>query len=278
MTRILTLMDNSSGPVSTLAEHGLSFYIEHEGQTLLFDTGRSAAFLHNASTLKVNLEKLEAVVLSHAHYDHGGGLRALYEQLESVPPLWTGPCFFDKKYSNEASGLRYLGLDFDESFLSEQEIPQYQVEGSLKKTVKKEILDSVYLINGFARSHTIEKIAPRFVVQRDGKIVEDDFMDEVCLVLDKKDGILVILGCAHPGIMNMLASVLALFQKPLLAVLGGSHLVEADEERRHTSLSYLERLACPLLALGHCTGDSAAKDLRALRAYRPLSVAAEFCI
>lgn len=277
MIRIRTLIENSNGPDGTAAEHGLSFFIERDGTPLLFDTGESGAFMDNARVLGVDLLKASSLVVSHGHYDHGGGVRPLYEQGGFRGPFWTGPGFFDKKWSLDPEGPRYTGVDYDEPFFDSLAAAHETVGAAAGGTAVREVIPGVFAVNGFPRIHSVETPISRFVVDRGGRRVEDDFSDEVCLALPTAEGLVVVLGCAHPGLMNMVDAILAVFGKPLRAVLGGSHLVSADEGRIGATLEFLKESGCALAALGHCTGEAGIGSLAArLPAYRPLSVGAEF--
>ncbi len=277
MVRITTLIENSAGPEGTVAEHGLSFFVERDGQALLFDTGQSGAFLDNARVLRVDVRRAEALVVSHGHYDHSGGLRRLLEGGGFRGPLYTGPGFLDRKWSDEAPAPRYNGVDFDAAYLEERGTCHEQVAAAGEATVIRELLPGVYAVNGFPRIHHQEQPNSRFVVDRATGRVRDDFSDELCLAIDLPEGVAVLLGCAHPGMMNMLAAVQKAFGKQLYAVLGGSHLVEADGDRLNASVAYLARTRCHLAALGHCTGPVGVAALAAgLHCYRPLATGARY--
>lgn len=285
MVKIVTLMENRSGTGTVKAEHGLSFWIQVHGRSVIFDTGKSGDFLYNASLLSVDLASAELLAVSHGHYDHGGGVRSLYEGTSFRGPLWTGPGFFDKKWSDEAPAPRYIGVDFDEVSLRDWAV-EHSVVGSPPDdrgigtqvigtpgigTVVKELLPGLYALSGFPRLHPHERPNPRFVVDRPSGRQEDDFRDELCLVADLPQGLAVFLGCSHPGIMNMLDAVRQTFQRPLYAVFGGSHLADADAPRLKATVEYLESQRIPLVALGHCTGTVAESELeKRLPSFRPL--------
>jgi 7,8-dihydropterin-6-yl-methyl-4-(beta-D-ribofuranosyl)aminobenzene 5'-phosphate synthase len=261
MFRVVTLMENRSGTGTTKAEHGLSFWIQVQGRGALFDTGQSGGFLDNAPLLGVDVAAAELLALSHGHYDHGGGVRSLYEETPFRGPLWTGPDFFDKKWSDEAPAPRFIGVDFDEAYLRFRGVEHFTVgrapgDGGVE-THLKELLPGLYALNGFPRNSPLEYPNPRFVVDRPSGRWEDDFRDELCLVVDLPQGLAVFLGCSHPGIMNMLETARKAFHRPLYAVFGGSHLVDADTPRLSATLEYLEAQQIPLLFLGHCTGPVA---------------------
>jgi 7,8-dihydropterin-6-yl-methyl-4-(beta-D-ribofuranosyl)aminobenzene 5'-phosphate synthase len=270
-------MENSDGVPGTVAEHGLSFLVERDGRAVLFDTGKTGVFVDNARALGVDLSAAEALAVSHGHYDHGGGVRALLERTGFRGPVWTGSGFFDKKWSIDPEGPRYTGVDFDPDFLAAHGCIWNPVSASPDKTVRREILPGLHVVNGFPRLRPIEARNPRFVVDRGGARVNDDFSDEVCLAAEVGGGVAVILGCAHPGLMNMLEAVSTVFGKPIAAVFGGSHLVEADAERIQSTIAFLSGTGCSPAALGHCTGERGSAALAAaLPAFRPLSVGAAF--
>lgn len=260
-----TLKSGGNSP-PLVAEHGLSFYVTKDGRSLIFDTGKSGAIVKNAAELGVDLSQAEALVVSHSHYDHGGGLRALAKEAGFQGPLWTGPGFFDAKWSDESPQPRNLGLDVDQAFLESHGIRCKTLTVNKTGSIQ-EILPDMYILGNFRRTHGEEIIAKRFIVERgqSQKAVSrevDDFRDEIALVIDFKKGLVVIAGCAHPGLMNMLDTAAEVFQKPLYAVFGGSHLVEAEEERIIKTREYLKKSGAALIALGHCTGPTAYDKLR----------------
>ncbi len=250
--KITTLIENSPGEHKGLiSEHGLSFYIEKDSHTILFDTGQSDAFLQNALQLKLDLSKVNDVVLSHGHYDHSGGLRSL-TQLTTHFRLTVGQGFFHEKYGENNNSTEYLGNSFDEKFLKEKEI-SYR----FTNTNITELTTDVYVVTNFPRIHKDEIINPRFSLFKDGSFQPDPFSDEVLLTLDSSDGLVLLLGCSHPGMKNMVKFATKILGRPLYAILGGTHLVESDEKSMGLSMDFLNSNNLKAVGVSHCTGKPA---------------------
>ena len=236
-------------------EHGISFYIEKDGHKMLFDTGQSGTFIENTKQLQIDLSDLEYVILSHGHYDHSGGFRALTGIAKKFN-LIVGEGFFDEKYGYKNSSYEFLGNNFDEKFLLEREIPYRFVKNDIN-----EILPGIYVITNFPRVHKDEVINERFKILKDGSFVSDPFDDEVLVAVDTPEGLAVLLGCSHPGMKNMLDAARNLLGKPLYAVLGGTHLIEAKEQSLELSLDYLNNSEIKVVGVSHCTGEKAMSRL-----------------
>jgi 7,8-dihydropterin-6-yl-methyl-4-(beta-D-ribofuranosyl)aminobenzene 5'-phosphate synthase len=256
--KITTLIENGQGEHLTLkTEHGLSFLIEKDNHSILFDTGQSSNFLFNAAELRLDISAVTHVVLSHGHYDHSGGLRSLV-RVHTDFELLLGPGFFGEKYGVRNGSYEFLGNNFDENFLAAENISYRFVGNQLT-----EIVDGVYVINGFARTHADERINPRLVLRRDSGFEPDLFEDEVLVAVDTPKGVIVILGCAHPGMKNMIDSVRTLLGRPVYAVLGGTHLVEASLESLEKSIGYLSDETFQAVGVSHCSGRKAMDILEA---------------
>jgi len=256
LIRITTLIENSPGEhLALLSEHGLSFCIETGKNTVLFDTGQSGSFISNAEQLRIDLSRVDHVVLSHGHYDHSGGLRSL-SGLTRKFNLVVGKGFFEEKYAEHNGRHEYLGNNFDRKFLDEQHIHYEELQQPIQ-----EIVPGVHVLGTFPRIHQDETIKDRFKLMKDGVLVYDHFDDEVMLVLDTQKGLVAILGCSHPGMRNMLDAAKERLGKPLYAVLGGTHLVEATPGCMGASLEYLHSSGIKVIGVSHCTGAGAMKVL-----------------
>lgn len=256
--KITTLIENSPGEHKALkTEHGISFFIEKDGHRLLFDTGQSGTFIENAEQLRVDLSSLEYVVISHGHYDHSGGVRALAEITTNFE-LIMGQGFFEEKYGFKNGRYEYLGNNFDEDFLRSQQIRYRFVDQALT-----ELVPGVYVVTQFPRKHQDEVINPRFKLMKNGQMQPDPFNDEVLVAVDTPKGLIVLLGCSHPGMKNMLDATIELLGRPVHGVLGGTHLVEASDSSLIKSLDYLNSDDLEYIGVSHCTGDAAMQNLAA---------------
>ena len=251
MVKITALMDDRPGADPRLvAEHGLSFFVEYGEKRILFDCGTSGNTVRNAEMLGIDLKDVDAVVLSHGHYDHARGYRTLLEEGLGSDRLFTGPGFFRKKWSKNERGLRDLSAGFGPKLLEEKNILHEEVPG------ERELFPGVRLFCGFPRVHSFEKIPERFVLEQDGESVPDDFADEICMTLKVDGGLLVLVGCAHPGILNMVSHIADKTGEKILGVFGGTHLVDAEEERIRRTVRELCGLGLETLGLSHCSGDA----------------------
>ena len=254
--RITTLIENSPGEHLALkSEHGLSFFIEKDTHSILFDTGQSSGFLSNAAELRLDVGSVSHLILSHGHYDHSGGLRSLVAR-HSGFRLLVGNGFFDEKYAARNGAYEFLGNNFDEEFLVRNTIEYAVVDAPLT-----EIVDGIFIVSGFHHSHLDEQISPRFVLRKDGHFVPDTFRDEVLVAVDSPRGLIVLLGCAHPGMQNMIDTVKSRIDRPIYGILGGTHLVEASTESMKSSVEYLSDETLQIVGVSHCTGAKAMEIL-----------------
>jgi 7,8-dihydropterin-6-yl-methyl-4-(beta-D-ribofuranosyl)aminobenzene 5'-phosphate synthase len=254
--QITTLIENSPGEHHGLkAEHGLSFHIAIGAHRILFDTGQSGAFIENAAQLRVDLQQLTHVVLSHGHYDHSGGLQDL-AALTTDFELIMGDGFFAEKFGFVNGSYEYLGNSFDEAFLRRKNISYRFITQAVS-----EFVPGVHVVTQFPRRHEDEVINSRFKVRINDELVHDRFTDEILLAVDTPKGLIILLGCSHPGLKNMLDAAANLLGRPIYAIMGGTHLVEASTASLSSSLQYLQDHNIEHIGVSHCTGQAAMSRL-----------------
>lgn len=250
MIRITALMDDKpSGRRGLTAQHGLSYLVEGEGYRFLFDCGQGAHTWENARNLGASLEHLEGVVLSHGHYDHAGGYRYLIEAGGGSKTLYTGKDFFEPKFSFDGVKYTDLSAGFDREFLASHSICHKEVSALM------ESFPGVYLIGGFPRKNEFERIPSRFHRLTPSGMMPDVFDDEICMALDVGGKLVMLVGCSHPGILNMAEHVRETLGLPICAIFGGAHLAEAEEERIRRTIVRLKEMGLEVFGLSHCSGE-----------------------
>jgi 7,8-dihydropterin-6-yl-methyl-4-(beta-D-ribofuranosyl)aminobenzene 5'-phosphate synthase len=257
--KVTALIENTCCPgvEGVTAEHGLSLYVEHAGTRLLFDTGASGAFADNARRLGVDLAAVDLAVLSHHHYDHGGGLRRFLEINTRAPICLRGPtvadCHFRLRWMK-----RYIGLD---QALLRQHAHRFRFVDE-----RTEITPGATLLTTIERRFPEPRGNRNLYAVREGQRALDDFSHELVLVLHAPDGSVVFTGCSHHGILNMVAAVTQSFpDETIKAVFGGFHLVllppfnfMAGSRTEVEGIAHeLLRSSVQRVYTGHCTGARA---------------------
>ena len=246
MVKLTVLLENTKLPSSRLdAEHGLSFLIETPRMKFVFDTGQSALTWKNAARLGVDLSALDCVVLSHAHYDHAGGCRSMPIK---PPLLYTGKDFWNEKFSIADGGYKHRGAGFTRNDLDTWHVRQ-KVCGE-----RLDLDDDIFLIGAFNRKYPFEAIPTKFVCGVDKH--RDEFNDEICIAVRGREGLTVIVGCSHVGILNIVSTVRSRLNYPVVRVIGGLHLSSASKERVAATMNELKNLGVRELKLCHCSGVS----------------------
>lgn len=256
IAHITVLAENSVKGHGLLAEHGLALWVEVEGQRLLFDTGQGAVLLHNARELGAPLEKTDVVVLSHGHYDHTGGL---VDVLQAAPQarLYAHQAAFEPKYACAADGTsRYIGApSLDAPAVRER------VAGLCRTEQPTEVLPGVFATGEIPRCTEYEDTGGPFFADPECRRA-DPLIDDQALFFDSPRGTVVLLGCAHAGVVNTLRYVRQVTNgKSIYAVLGGMHLVTASRARMNRTVEDLREFDIERLGPAHCTGFAAAAEL-----------------
>ncbi len=252
--RITVLIENTAYKVGLLAEHGLSYWIETDTHKVLFDTGQRYEVLrHNAEQLKCHLSELDAVVLSHGHYDHTGGLPGLLQAMR-IPQMYLHP----------ASLIKHYGRKKDTGLVEDIGVPSGIDEPMLKKHVDEliwtdkptSITDGIHVTGPVPRDTDYEDVGGPFFLDKEAT-QPDPILDDQSIFFNTPLGTVVILGCAHAGVINTLNHVRRLTDnQPIHAVIGGMHLVNASEHRIEQTGRALRELDVQMLVPAHCTGPT----------------------
>lgn len=257
--RITTLIENNPDDKGRLFhEHGLSLFVEVGELKILFDTGKSGKFTQNAQVLNKNLNKLDYCVLSHGHYDHSGGVVTLLKSISNYPQFVIGEDFFNEKYKTmENPEYVYNGNPFEEEFLLKRGIEVIKVSESMKY-----LSDRVVIFHHFSSFTEYEKRNNRFYIKKEEDFIPDDFDDEIAMGVLTSKGLVLIVGCSHVGIINMLKTVNEHLHMPIYAIVGGTHLIEADAERLNETVNELKQMNITQIAVSHCTGEEGIQRLQ----------------
>jgi 7,8-dihydropterin-6-yl-methyl-4-(beta-D-ribofuranosyl)aminobenzene 5'-phosphate synthase len=248
--KITTLVENSisTGLAPLMGEHGLSFFIETENRKILFDTGKGLTLLSNADALGINLKTIDTVVLSHGHYDHAGGLKYLIKRNNSFTVI-AHPQIFDNKLVLRDNKYHSIGIHDDEKIL---------VNSGIKIKLEKEpvsISGKIITTGEIPMETDFEDVEPIFYLDKNGNKTPDTIIDDRSLILDTKKGMVIIFGCAHRGIINTLKYATKLTgNKKVHAILGGLHLMSANDEKLKKIFRCLKDYGIEKMILGHCTG------------------------
>ena len=247
--RIINLIENTQGGRECLAEHGLSFYIETKNLKLLVDAGSTNAFLENAGRLGVDLRLVDTMILSHGHYDHAGGILGFVQVNPTAKILMQSHAGGAYYHQNEKME-KYIGIDPQIMELAQVEL----IEGD------KRIDDGIFLFSGVTGRRLWPAGNRELKVKKGNEFVQDEFVHEQYLVLEENGTKVLISGCAHNGILNILEKYREIYGDDPDAVISGFHMqkksgyTEDDLETIRQIGTELKKMRT-LFYTGHCTGE-----------------------
>jgi len=250
---ITQLVENTAVGPGLLGEHGNAFLIEADGYYLLFDTGQGLTLRHNAKQLDVPIKSIESIVLSHGHYDHMGGLAEALD-MTGLIDIYLHPQALGSKFNRNG---RNIGVPMADEIRNRSLTRQI-----IHTREPTEIIKGIYVTGEIPRTHKIEDTGGPFYLDQELNH-PDSLVDDQALYIETFQGVVVLLGCGHAGVINTLEYIHTLSSsRPIRAVIGGMHLLNATPERLAFTGDALERFSIPYLAPNHCTGLNAICDFK----------------
>jgi 7,8-dihydropterin-6-yl-methyl-4-(beta-D-ribofuranosyl)aminobenzene 5'-phosphate synthase len=246
---VKVLMDNESVSDEFRHEHGLSLYIETGTRRILFDTGASGAFAENAEKMGIDLSTVDFLVISHGHYDHGGGIQRFFELNKKAKAFISRRAFEDHWALKPDGTQKYIGLD--KSILNSGRVvpvEEYHV-----------VDDGIELFSGIGGDRLVPSGNEDLYMEHAEEIKHDDFSHEQDMLITEDGKGILFAGCAHRGIVNIIEEIAVEGNILLEAVIGGFHLYNKSRgtsespEKIDEIGSYL-RASGPMYYTCHCTG------------------------
>jgi 7,8-dihydropterin-6-yl-methyl-4-(beta-D-ribofuranosyl)aminobenzene 5'-phosphate synthase len=257
--KITIICENTVGRRIGLGEHGFSALIETDKGNYLFDTGSGHSVVRNSLELNKDLRTIKNIFLSHGHYDHTGGLPEVLRLKGKVDVHAHPHVFLDRIHVTKENGKetrKFVGLPYKRKYL--------ELLGAnfiLSKDFT-EVEKGVFLTGEVPRKTSFEKPDPLLLSEIDGKTEQDVFSDDQSLILDTEKGLILVLGCAHSGMINIVNYVIDKTGKDnFYAILGGTHLDFLTREQLEESIKALRKVKIEKIGVCHCTGMRAASRL-----------------
>lgn len=249
--KLTILCENSVGrPFGVVGEHGFACLIETESGSVLFDTGQGLGIVGNAHALGKDLSSIRAVALSHGHYDHTGGLPQVLSRTGPVP-VYGHPGIFASRTWSDGAATRFIGLrhrrEYLESLGARFHLSRERVE----------ISPGIYLTGEVPRKSGFEQPDPAMTLHpvEGPPVCPDPIADDQSLVIESSKGLILVLGCAHAGMINIFNHVLRTFNRSrIYTVIGGTHLGFSQPVQFDETLKAIDRYGIEKMGVSHCTG------------------------
>ena len=253
---LTTLGENTASKSGCVAEWGWSIFIQADGINILFDTGAGFAVCRNADTAGIDLKSIDKIVISHAHADHTGGLRDVLNRAAQSEVI-AHPAIWDAKYRIKSTPDKavYNGIPF-----AKQELENLSAFRLSKDPVQ--ITDTILTTGEIPRTSDFENIESHFYVKEQEKFRRDDFPDDRALIFKTDKGLVIVLGCAHRGIINTIRHAQDITgEKTVHTVIGGTHLYPKKKEQVEKTIRALKEIDVQNIGVSHCTGLKASMYL-----------------
>ncbi|MHC9538109.1 MAG: MBL fold metallo-hydrolase [Vulcanimicrobiota bacterium] len=249
----ITILCNNSVKMfcGCIAEHGFSAFVEVDGVNYLFDTGRGFGIVENSLMLNRDLHSIKAIILSHGHSDHCGGLEKVLKYRNTPTPVYAHPAVFSIRYAALGKKIPFVGIPFRREYLESL--------GAEFKTITDftAIADNIFITGEVKRKNSFELPEKNLLVraETEGGFETDPVLDDYSLIISTPRGLVLLLGCAHAGLVNIMSLAVERFKTDrIYAVIGGTHLVDANSDRVEKTIEALEEYKVQKIGTCHCTG------------------------
>jgi 7,8-dihydropterin-6-yl-methyl-4-(beta-D-ribofuranosyl)aminobenzene 5'-phosphate synthase len=252
MITVTCLVENTARGPGILGEHGLAWWVDTGTHRVLLDTGQGMVLAHNAKKLGIDLSTADAIVLSHGHFDHVGGLEAALAAAPAAP-LFLHPRAIEPKFiGTDPAAVRRISTEFVEQ--ERFRPPGRRVVATREPT---EVAPTVWMTGEIPRTNDFEDAGGPFFL--DAELTRPDpLLDDQALYLPTPQGVVVVLGCAHAGVVNTLHYIARLTGgAPVRLLIGGLHLENAAPRRMDETVRALRAARPARMGLCHCTGAAA---------------------
>jgi 7,8-dihydropterin-6-yl-methyl-4-(beta-D-ribofuranosyl)aminobenzene 5'-phosphate synthase len=255
--RLTTLSENVASQPGFCAEWGLCFFVEAGDRTILFDTGAGQAVMHNADRMGIDIPAATPIILSHGHADHTGGLDLVLRRTGKTTVI-AHPAVWERKFIRRPGedGAVDIGIPFER-----QELEHLGAEFRLSREPVR-ISDDIWTTGEVPMVTGFESIEPIFFVRENGAWRPDSIPDDQALVLRGDSGLVIVLGCAHRGIINTVYHARHITgEKRVHAIVGGTHLFPKTEAQKDQAIAALREIGVEKIGVSHCTGFDASMKL-----------------
>lgn len=238
---IITLIENLVTGSGLVAEHGFSLFIDAGERKILFDTGQTGLFMQNADKLGVDIGDIDVLVISHGHYDHTGGMYPFLE-CNKKARVYAKEGIFVPKHNSKKS---FIGT------------PQHveALDGRLVYVDSvTEVVPGVFIMPVIPLYYEIDTNFTRLYTLKGESFYQDEFEDELFIVIRKDSQINIITACSHRGITNICKAATDYFKLPVNFILGGFNMMNCGTEQFAHITSYLSDIRPDVLGVCHCTG------------------------
>ena len=243
-------------PFGLLGEHGFACHLRTQDGEFLFDSGSGTTIMNNAKRLEIDFTKLQGIMFSHGHYDHTGGLKQVLEKTGNIP-IYAHPDIFSSHLSQHAGVMRNIGVQWPQDEL--EELGATFNFSSSPFQVTKELM----LSGEIPRKNKVETGDPNLIsLAGEDQQITDPLRDDLSLFIKTPKGLVILLGCAHAGLLNIIDHALEVTgEKKIHMIVGGTHLKFCSDAQMTATLDRLEELNIDKIGASHCTGLRGARML-----------------